>query len=88
MEFLGYCNETPSLDEKNNWNFIEIECLDDYSFNDTTSKIFKGVKKDECRFIVSNPDNDRYFVDLLDIRFNSEENIIRIWPHDCWLIKK
>ena len=87
MEFLGYCEETPRINHKKQWDIVEIICPDDYSFNELTSKIFKGVKKDDCRFIVANEDNDRYFVDLLDIRFNAQERTAKIWPHKCWPAK-
>jgi hypothetical protein len=88
MEFLGYCNEAPVLNGKGRWDYLEIECPDDYVFNDTTSKIMKTVKENACKAIVADPDNIRYFVDVLDVRYDGQEKIIKIWPHSCGVVKK
>ena len=88
MEFLGYVDELPSINENKKWDYFEIVFPNEDSFNDATSKIFKGVKKDACRFVIADTYNDRYFLDLLDVRYNSKENSVRIWPHDFWPVRK
>lgn len=88
MEFLGFSKEAPSYNAKTkSWNVVEIECQDDKSFCDTTSKIFNTIKNNNCRAIVANENNERVFVDILDVRYDSSENLVKIWPYSCFVSK-
>jgi len=88
MEFLGHCSKNISKNAKNKkWNSIDLEFEDSATFCEATSKLINGFK-DECRFVIADEYSERHFVDVLDYRFNSSENIIRIFPESCKQIKK
>ena len=79
MEFLGHFTNNKSKDKKNNsidlvYSTVELFC-------DATSKMIQGFNGD-CRFMVANDDGDRYFLNVLDYRFISKENTIRIYPEN------
>lgn len=88
MEFLGYFEEEPVRTNTGKWGYVELGFPDDYAFNDATSKLFKGVEDNDCKFIAASPDNTRFFIELLDVRFNSQEKTMRIWPHSFKQVKK
>lgn len=77
MEFLGHF----SNDESNNKKSKKIDLVYPTveAFCDATSKMIKGFK-DDCRFMVANEDGDRYFLTVLDYRYISSENTIRVFP--------
>ena len=88
MDFLGYTFEKPAKAENGNWDMIDMEYPDDKMFNEATGKIIRGFKANNCRFIVADDDNTRYFVDILDVRYDVVKNVIKVWPHDCNIVKK
>ena len=88
MEFLGYSEETPAINNKGNWEMLELNYDDEKSFCDATSKIFSAIKNESCRALISDQNNERYFVDILDVRYDSIGYQIKIWPHSCKNSKK
>lgn len=83
MEFLGCSKEAPSINEKGKWEVLELNYPDEKTFCDATSKIFNSIKNNSCRALVSDHENERYFVDILDVRYDSIGFNIKIWPHFC-----
>lgn len=77
MEFLGHFSNTESNNKKN--NKIDLIYPTVEAFCDATSKMIKGFK-DDCRFMVANEAGDRYFLTVLDYRYISSENTIRVFP--------
>ena len=89
MDFLGYCDEAPTFNyKKQKWNYVQLDYPDNQKYNNAISAIFKGIKHNDSRFYVADPDNEKYNIILLDVRFNTEKKMIRIWPHECWPSKK
>lgn len=81
MEFLGYIEEVPTKKNQRDWNYVEIQCPDEQNFTDVTSKLIKGMK-DTCRFKVNDQDGKSYTLDVLDIRYDVTEYMVRLWPYD------
>lgn len=88
MEFLGYIKKVPGIKESKKWEYVELQFPNEGLFNDCTSRIFKGIKNNESKFVVADSENDRYLLELLDIRYNAQKLTIRIWPHSFWKPKK
>ena len=81
MEFLGYIEEAPRKKNSRDWNYVDIQCPDEFSFCDATSKIIRGMKGD-CAFKVADLDGKAYIIDVLDVRYHSTEYLIRLWPYE------
>lgn len=87
MEFLGYVEESPRRNRKGEWNCIELEYETSDEFNDATGKIVRGQQKD-WKYIIADENNVRYFVELLEARYDIIENVIKLFPNNCWKTKK
>ncbi len=79
MEFLGHFINNKSKNKKNNTIDLTYTTVD--AFCDATSKLIEGFKGD-CRFMVANDEGDRYFLNVLDYRYVTSENTIRIYPEN------
>jgi hypothetical protein len=88
MDFLGYSTETPSTNRNGTWDALELNFQDEKAFCNATSMIFSSLKNSASRGLIIDPDNEKFFVDILDVRYNSIENKIKIWPHYCKNVKK
>jgi len=86
MEFLGYTVDIVRK-SRNKWNQIDLVFDSQEKFCESTSKLLSGFK-DDCRFVIADIDDVRYFVNVLDYRFSSKENIIKIFPEQVRVVKK
>lgn len=86
MEFLGH---TLSLIKKTKakWEPIDLVFESEEKFCEATSKLINGFH-DECKFIVADKDDERLFVDVLDYRYVSVDNTIRLFPENVRTVKK
>lgn len=84
MEFLGHFTEVKTNNKK---RAIDLCYPTVEQFCDSTSKLIEGFK-DDCKFVVANEDGDRYFLTVLDYRYISEENTIRIFPENLRKFQK
>ena len=88
VEFLGHTSDSFSKDyETNKWDYIDIFYPNQENFCDVTSRLINNMK-DDCRFIVVDEEGERHFVNVLDVRFDSIENKIRVFPEDCRKVKR
>ena len=87
MEFIGYTYDKPSRTINGRWDTVELQYPDDKLFNEASGKIIKGMKEGEDRFIMANEENERYFIDVFDVRYNVLNSTIKIWPHNCKKVK-
>jgi hypothetical protein len=88
MEFLGHTTSKFKKNTKTNkWDALNVMFEDSESYCEATSKLINGFK-DECRFVVADEIGDRYFVDVLEYRYDAPNNTIKLFPEDCRMIKK
>jgi hypothetical protein len=85
MEFLGK-TENLFKKEKTKWKPIDLVFENDEKFCEATSKLINGFNG-ECNFVVTGRNNEKYFVDILDYRYISTDNTIRIFPENVKNIK-
>lgn len=86
MEFLGH-TLSPLKKTGKKWSHIDLTFDNEEKFCEATSKLISGFK-DECRFIIANKHDERHFVDVLDYRYISNDNTIRIFPENVRVVKK
>jgi len=86
MEFLGHTLNPIKL-TKSKWEPIELVFENNEKFCEATSKLINGFH-DECRFVVADKNDERHFVDVLDYRYVSVKNTIRLYPENVRVIKK
>lgn len=87
MDFLGYSSNSFKKDRKSGWNPIDVYCPNQESFCDLTSKIISGMKSD-CRFIIADDEGERHFIDVLDVRYDSTKDMIRLFPENIRKVKR
>jgi hypothetical protein len=86
MEFLGY-TENAFTRTKKNWKPINLVYENEEKFCEATSKLISNFK-DECRFIIADSNDERHFVDVLDYRYDSLQNTIKVFPENVRVVKK
>lgn len=83
MDFLGNSlKEIKISSNHKNSNPIDLFYDKVEDFCEATSKLINGFN-DSCRFLIESSDSEKYVVDILDCRYNSAENSIRIFPESC-----
>lgn len=86
MEFLGH-TLSPIRKSKAKWEPIDLVFENEEKFCEATSKLITGFH-DECRFVVADRNDERHFVDILDYRYVSVDNTIRLFPENVRIVKK
>jgi len=88
MEFLGHTSSRIQKNTKTNkWNSLNVSFESSEDYCEATDKLIAGFK-DDCRFVVADDSGDRYFVDVLDYRYDTLNNTIKLFPEDCRIVKK
>jgi hypothetical protein len=88
MEFLGHTSSKVKKNTKTNkWNSLNVKFEDSEAYCEATSRLINGFK-DECRFVVADENGDRYFVDILEYRYDTLNNTIKLFPEECRIVKK
>jgi hypothetical protein len=85
MEFLGQ-TVSPFKEVKTKWEPIDLVYENEEKFCEATSKLINGFR-DECKFVVSDKNGERHFVYVLDYRYISKYNTIRIYPENLRVVK-
>ena len=88
FEFLGHSLDRFRKDrDSGKWDDINIYHQTQESFCSATSSLLNNLK-DDCKFVIANEEGERYFVNVLDYRFDASENKIIVFPENCRKIKK
>jgi hypothetical protein len=87
MDFLGHSSSPFKRTKGRHWEQVDIYCVNQESFCDLTSKIMSGMKE-ECRFIIADDEGERHFIDVLEVRYDSSENLIKLFPENIRKVKK
>lgn len=77
MEFLGHFSNSKIKNKKNSSIDFVYESVE--QFCEATSKMLKNFKGD-CKFMAADENGERHFLAVLDYRFISTENTIRVFP--------
>lgn len=88
MEFLGHFESTLVRNAKTRkLNHIDLVFEDVESYCESSDKLIKNFK-DECKFVVADENGERHFISVLDYRFNTKNESIRLFLENYHPIKK
>jgi hypothetical protein len=87
MDFLGHSSSPFKRGRNRKWERVDVYCPNQESFCDLTSKIISGMKE-ECRFIIADDEGERHFIDVLDVRYDSTQNMIKLFPENIRKVKR
>lgn len=90
MENVGIITRKPSQNKDGKWNHLDIEYNSQDEFNEATSKMMNVLYKNNAdgRCIISDTKGNKYVLDLVHSTYDTINNIIRVFPHDCRTIQE